>query len=131
MPTIRRNGMAAHWGCMRRSNMAVTVILKPHFLRDPFNTIRGEEVFDCRGNFHGMCLDCEMTCIEELDLCVRQVFSKSFGSRRNEKRIILAPDRKQWRLRLAKIFLKFRIERYIRCVIEKQVELNTLVAWTI
>src|SRR5215510_10027520 len=95
------------------------------------NARRGEEVFHRRGNFHDVCLDCEMTGIEELDLCVRQVFSKSFGSRRNEKRIILAPDRKQWRLRLAKIFLKFRIERYIRCVIEKQVELNTLVAWTI
>src|SRR5215510_14536660 len=95
------------------------------------NARRCEEVFHRRGNFHDVCLDCEMTCIEELDLCVRQVFSKRLGSRRNKERIILAPDRKQWRLRLTKIFLKFRIERYIRCVIEKQIQLNFFVCRTL
>src|SRR5215471_288002 len=78
-----------------------------------------------------MCLECEMTSIEESDICVWQVFPKSFGSRRNEKRIILAPDRKQWRLRLTKIFLKFRIELHIRCVVEKQIQLNLFVSRTL
>src|SRR5262245_24970468 len=94
-PTIKRNRTAAHWRCMRRSNM--------------WSTIRGEEFFHRRGNFHDVCRDCEMTCIQELDLCIRQVFSKRLGSGGNKERIILAPDRKQWRLRLTKIFLKFRI----------------------
>src|SRR5262249_17598131 len=101
------------------------------FCATPLNTIRGEEVFNRRGNFHDVCLNCEMTCIKELDLCVRQVFSKRLGSRRNKERIILAPDRKQWRLRLTKIFLKFRIELHIRCVVEKQIQLNLFVSRTL
>src|SRR4030095_3879063 len=72
-----------------------------------------------------------MTCLDELDLCVRQVLSKCLGSRRNEKGIILAPDREQWRLRFTKIFLKFRIELHIRSVIEKQIELNLFVSRTL
>src|SRR5215813_881041 len=96
----------------------------------PLNTICGEEVVHCRRNFHDVRLYGEMSCIEELDHRVGQVFSKCLGSRRNEERIILAPNRKQWRLRLTKILLKFRIERYVRCVIEKEIQLNFFVQWT-
>ena len=59
----------------------------------------------------------------------RLSLSKSLCSRGNEERIVLAPNRKQRRFRLAKIFLKFRIELYVRCVIQKQIELNLFVAW--
>src|SRR5262245_41659656 len=68
-----------------------------------------------------------MTCIEESDLGVRQIFSKRLSSRGNEEGIILAPDRQQWRLRLAKIFLEFRVELYVRCVVKKQIQLNFFV----
>src|SRR5262245_8194392 len=78
------------------------------FCATSLNTIRGEEVLHGRCNFHSVCLNCEMTCIEKLDLCIRQIFSKRQRSHRKEERIILAPYRKQWRLRLTKIFLKFR-----------------------
>jgi hypothetical protein len=58
------------------------------------SVIRGEEVFHRRSNFHDVCLDCEMTCIEELDPCVWQVSAKRFSSSRNEEGVILTPDRK-------------------------------------
>src|SRR5262245_59388365 len=86
-PRIRRNGTAAHSGCMRRSNMA-------HLLSNRLIVCTAKEVFHRRGNFHDVCLNCEMACIEELDLRVRQVFSKRLGSRRNEEGIIHSPDRK-------------------------------------
>src|SRR5215471_3116124 len=99
-----------------------------HAFATSLNDIRGQEVFHRRGNFHDVCLDCKMTCIEELNLGVRQVFSKRLGSRGNEKRIILAPDRQQRRFRLTKIFLKLRIKLHIRCVIKKQIQLNLIVS---
>src|SRR5271167_2795839 len=70
-----------------------------------------------------------MSGIEELNPGVRQVLSKCLGSRGNEKRIILAPDREQGRLRFAEILLEFRIEFYVRRIIQEQVELNLLVPW--
>jgi len=79
-------------------------------------------------NFYDVCLYRKMSGIEELDLCVRQVFSKRLCSRGNEKGIILAPDRKQREVRSTKIFLKFGIEPHIRRVIQKQIQLNFLVS---
>ena len=72
-----------------------------------------------------------MSGIQELHLSMRQIFLKCLCSRRNEERIVLAPDRKQRRLRFAEIFLEFRIELYVRGIVEKQVELNFFVAWAL
>src|ERR1700689_2686428 len=88
-----------------------------------------EEVFHRGRNFYDVCLNREMSCIKEFDLRVRQVFSKGLWSGGNEERIVLAPDRKQRRFGFAEIFLKFGIELYVRCVIQKQIELNLFVPW--
>src|SRR5215467_13894094 len=67
--------------------------------------------------------------IKELNPRVRQVLSKCLCSWRDEKRIILAPDRKQWRPRLSKIFLELRIKPHVRRIVQKQIELNLFVSW--
>ena len=72
-------------------------------------------------------LDRKMSGVEELHLRVGQVLSKGLCSRRNEERIVLAPDRKQRRFRLTEIFLEFRIKLYVRRIIQKQIELNLFV----
>src|SRR5437016_14448385 len=72
-----------------------------------------------------------MSGIEELNLRARYVFSKRFRTCGNEKGIVLAPDRKQGRLRFTEIFLKFRIKLYVRRVIQKQIELNLSVPRTL
>src|SRR5215467_1470504 len=91
------------------------------------DTVCLEKVLHGGGNFNDMCFEREMSGIEELNLRVRYVFPKCFCSRRNEERIILAPDRQQRRFRLAEIFLKLRIKLYVRAVIQKQIELDLLV----
>src|SRR5215467_5419016 len=91
------------------------------------DTVCLEKVLHGGGNFNDMCFEREMSGIEELNLRVRYVFPKCFCSRRNEERIVLAPDRQQRRFRLAEIFLKFRIQLHVRRVIQKQVELNLFV----
>src|SRR5262249_25104351 len=68
-----------------------------------------------------------MAGIEELDSGSRQVFSKRLGSRGNEKRIVLAPDRQQWRLRLTEIFLEFRVKLYVGRVVQIQIQLDVFV----
>ena len=77
------------------------------------DAIRFEELLHSGSNFYDVCLCRKMSGIKELNLRVRYVFPKSLGSCGNEKRIILAPDRKQRRLRFSEIFLKFRIKLHI------------------
>src|SRR6185503_14409277 len=103
----------------------------PAFSASTRNAVCIEELLHRCRNFADMRLDRKMSGIEELDRCVRQVFAKRLGSRRNEEGIVLAPDRKQRRFRFAEIFLKFRIELHVRCVIEKQIELDVFVSRTL
>src|SRR5579872_714155 len=86
-----------------------------------------KEVFHRCRNFYDVSLYRKMSGIEELHLRVRQVFSKCLCSRRNKKGIVLAPNRKQTRLQLTKIFVELRIEPQVRRVIQKEIELNVFV----
>src|SRR5580692_5703575 len=70
-----------------------------------------------------------MSGVKELNLCSGDVFAKSFRSLGNEEGIVLAPDGKQRRFRSAKIFLEFRIELYVRRIVQKQIELDLFVSW--
>src|SRR5215471_1130854 len=92
------------------------------------NAISRKELLHRESNFYNVRIYRKLSGIEELNLRARYVLPKRFGSRRNEKRIILAPDRKQRRLRLPEIFLESRIQFHIRCVIQKQIELNLFVS---
>ena len=75
--------------------------------------------------------DSKMPGIQELDPRVRYILSKCLGSRRNEKGIVLAPNRQQRRLGLSKIILKCRIELHVRRIVEKQIQLNVFVPRTL
>src|SRR2546430_7302704 len=101
------------------------------FCGGPVGAICGEEVFYCISNFDDVRLRRKMSGIEELNLPARDVFSERLRSCGGEKGIVLAPDRKQGRLRFTEIFLKFRIKLYVRRVIQKQIELNLSVPRTL
>ena len=97
------------------------------FFRSGGSYIRLEKVPHGGCNLYDMRLCCEMAGVKELNLCVREIHSKSLGARREKKRIVLAPDRKQRWLRLAEVLLKPRIKLHVRCVVEEQIKLNVFV----
>ena len=101
------------------------------FCGGPVGAICGEEVFHGGSNFDDVRLRRKMSGIEELNLRARYVFAERLRSCGDEKGIVLAPDRKQGRLRFTEIFLKFRIKLYVRRVIQKQIELNLSVPRTL
>src|ERR1700683_1776848 len=72
-----------------------------------------------------------MAGIEELNFRARYVLPERFRSGGNEKRIVLAPDGEQRGLRFAEIFLEFRIQLHVRCIIQKQIELKLYVPWAL
>ena len=94
------------------------------------NAICVEELFHRGGNFDNVRLGCKMPGIQELDPR-RYVLSKCLGPRGNEKGVVLTPNRQQRRLSLPKVILKRRIELHVRCVIEKQIQLNVFVPRTL
>src|SRR5262249_47955732 len=69
----------------------------------------------------------EMSGVQELNLRAWYVLAESFSSRWNKKGIVFAPNRKQRWFRLAEIFLEFRIELYVRRIVQEQVELNLFI----
>src|SRR5262249_43596227 len=87
-----------------------------------------QESLDLASNFVRMSLQREMTRVEEMDLCVRNVACERVRSSRQKERIILSPDRQQGWPVLAKESLKLRIKRDIACVIQKQVELDFVIS---
>jgi hypothetical protein len=102
----------AQWGSTAGTTPKRYSSLHHAFSATP-NAICFQERLHGGRNFYNVCLCRKMSAIEELDLCVRQVFTKRLCSRGNENGIILAPDRKQRWLRSAKIFLKLGIELHI------------------
>jgi len=80
----------------------------------------------CRDLFD-VSFGCKVARIEQLHGCVWVVAAVSFGARRNEKRIVLTPDRQKRRLPFPKILLKCRVKFQIR-VVEEEVQLDFHVA---
>src|SRR5215471_15308261 len=56
--------------------------------------------------------------------------TERFGALGKKERIILAPNCEQRRTVSAEIRLELRVQRHVACVVEKQVELNLVVAAT-
>src|ERR1700739_846730 len=90
-----------------------------------------EEVLHRGCNFDNVCFECEEARVKKLNLRVRYLFAKRFGSGGNKERIVLAPDCKQRWFRLAEIFLKFRIESYVRGIVQQQIELDFFISGTL
>jgi hypothetical protein len=95
---------------------------------EALSRMRAEEGTHRRSHLLNMGFQREVARIEELYLRVRIVPLVSLRSRRNEERIVFAPDGQQRRLCLAEILLKRGIKLYIVGVIQKQVELNIHIA---
>src|ERR1700678_2684803 len=69
-------------------------------------------------------LQCEMPCVVEHDLGLGIVTFIGFGTWRNEKRIILAPDGQRRRLVFAEELLKLGIEFDVGFIVSDEIELN-------
>jgi hypothetical protein len=65
----------------------------------------------------------EMSTINELYLSIRHVPLKRLSARGDEDGIVLAPDGKDGRLVLLKVFLEIGIEGFVRLVVFEDVEL--------
>jgi hypothetical protein len=62
--------------------------------------------------------------IQKAHFRFRYVALERFRARRDEERIVLAPDREEARLVLAEIRLERGIQRHIAAVIEQQIQLD-------
>src|ERR1700722_10774468 len=87
-----------------------------------------EEFLHLRGNLHHMRLQSEMPGVQHLHLRAGNVSSECFCPCGNKKRVVLAPNCKQWRLRFTKILLKCWVEGDVRGVVQKQIQLNIFVS---
>src|SRR5579859_3578044 len=76
-----------------------------------------------------MCLECEMAGVEKMDLGFTHVACVGFGAQRQEERIVLPPYCEQGRLVIAQELLEFWVKRNVAGIIEKQIELNLVIAW--
>ena len=85
------------------------------------------EVAHGRADFSGVGLQGEMAAIDKADLGVRDVPSEGFGTRRNEERIVLAPDTQQRRPFLSQIGLNVTVECDVRLVVPEQVQLDLVI----
>src|ERR1044071_1633634 len=76
-----------------------------------------QECVDTRGDRLDVCLEREMTGIQELHVGVRIVARERERAGRQEERVVLPPDREDRRLVPAEILLNLRIERDVARVI--------------
>lgn len=83
---------------------------------------------DCGGDFFHMGLEREVASVQEFNGGIRIVAAKSFGTRRNKKDVVLAPNREHGRLEFAKVGLKFWVELYVVGVVQIQIKLNFFIA---
>ena len=69
-----------------------------------------------------------MAGVEKVQFCIGQISQIGCCAIRREDLVVLAPDDQRRRLALAEERLEFRVERNVRPVVEKEVELNLVVA---
>src|SRR5215471_600146 len=88
-----------------------------------------EEVENNAGDFRGVCFEREVPGVEQMHFRLRIVPTERLGTLRKEERIVLAPNSEQRRTVGAEIRLELRVQRDVAGVVEKQVELNLIIAW--
>ena len=87
-----------------------------------------EEGEDRRANLGNVRFEREVAGVEEAHFGVRNVTPVRLGALREKERIVLAPDSQQRGTTAAEILLELRVQRNIACIVEKQVELNLIIA---
>ena len=90
--------------------------------------LAAEEVSNGARDFLMVRFEGEVAGVVEPHLGTRVVVFERFRTWGKKERIALAPDRQQRRLLGAEIFLELRIERDIAGIIQKQVELDLVIA---
>ena len=90
--------------------------------------LASKKIANCACNFLRVGFQGEVTGFEEMHSGARVVAFERFGARRQEEPIVVPPDCQRWRLLAAKLFLEFGIERDITGIIQKQVQLNLIIA---
>src|SRR5262249_39462539 len=76
------------------------------------------------GDFAAMCFKCKVPSVIKMHLALGDIPFERFRAGRKKERIIFAPDRQQWRLVFAEIFLKRRVQCDVVRVILEQIELD-------
>src|SRR5438128_6841261 len=87
-----------------------------------------QEVTNGTGDFLMMCFQSEVASFIEAHFGAGNVAFEGFCARRQKERIVLAPDGEQRRLFRAEVFLELGIERDVARIVQKQIELNLVVA---
>src|SRR5580704_13496665 len=126
--TFCQHEPSAHAPCTKIIVPFSALILRPHLFAPGLYSVRCKKLSHRRSNLHHVRLQSKMPCVEHLHLCAGNVLAKRFRPSGNEERIVLAPNREQRRFRLAKIFLKCRVELDVGRVVQKQIELNVFVS---
>src|SRR5262249_35155807 len=85
-----------------------------------------QEIADCRGDLVTVRLEGEVAGVEKAHVSLRNVTLERLGAGRQEKRVVLAPSCQERRLVLAKVGLKFGIERDVALVVAEEVELHVI-----
>ncbi len=91
----------------------------------------GEACLDFAADRHGIFVDHEMAGVEPDQARIGQVALIGFGARRDEDRIVLAPQNQRLRPILTEQRVPFVVRRDVRAIILEQVELDRVVAGTV
>jgi hypothetical protein len=86
--------------------------------------LRCEEVADLHCDLCRMRFQREVPCVVKVHLRLGDVPLERLSAGWEKEGIILPPDRQQWWLVFAEIFLELRIERHVACIILKEIELH-------
>src|SRR5262245_40569943 len=73
----------------------------------------------------------KMACINQVQFSIREIPFVGFGSFDGEKWVVLPPENQHSWLPAPEIFMPTIIERDIRLIVVKKIELNCGIAWTI
>src|SRR6476661_4613929 len=83
-----------------------------------------EEVADLCRDLLRMGLEREVARFEEMDHGIRNIAPERLGTARQEKGIVLAPDRQETRFVSPEVVLERRVKRDVALVVAQQVQLN-------
>ena len=76
-------------------------------------------------NLVSLFVQCEVPSVEQVDFRIRKIVLKGFRTRRDEGRVVLAPDHEGRRLVFAEPGLPFRVGRDVGPIVVEQVPLES------